>query len=323
VRKAVRHLGLVVSSIALLALAACGGQAVAKHNGSWHTVAAEDSAQHLTQAQEIQLVRNFYQVVFNEHRLSEAGRFIRMDYIQHTPSVPQGMSGFKYFYGSIFFKDFPDVRVTIDHIITAGNRVQSFATWRGIQAKTGKKLVLHSADIYRVQDGKLAEHWDTIDFSALEPFGFAPAQADEPTSPVVTDGSPAAAANVTLLRHFWKTIFDRHDISAVPDFYSTASFREYITPMCPSVAAFEACFGLYSKVFPDLHVTPTAVIANANWVVAFLTWRGHRAGTGTPLFLHCADLYRVQNGRFTQHWSIMDFSTIEQFGIVPPASYLR
>lgn len=320
-----RYVALAASVVAVLAAAACGSAAGQRATipamQQANTVARAPSA--LTEARDAALVEQFYRVVFNQHRLDLAGHFIRLDYIQHTPSVPWGLAGFRYFYSSVFFKQFPDVRVTINHVLASGDRVQTFATWRGHRAGTGKELVLHTADIYRIQDGKVAEHWDTIDYSSLEPFGFVPPQADEPSSPVITDGSSAAAGNVALLERFWRTVFDKHDISAVPDFYSTASFHEYITPMCPSVAAFEACFHKYSTVFPDLHVTPTQIVANGSYVVTFLTWRGHLAGTSKPLFLHCADLYRVQNGRFTEHWSIMDFSAIEQFGIVPPASYLR
>jgi len=318
------YVGLAASGIALLAAVACGssGQSSLIPAEQARVVSSAPSSP-VTEAHSIALVEQFYKVIFDEHKLNLASDFIRLDYIQHTPSVPSGVFGFQYFYSQVFFKKFPDMRATIDHIIASNDRVQTCATWRGHEAGTGKPIVLHTADIYRIEGGKLAEHWDTIDYSSLEPFGFTLPQTDEPSSPVITDGTPAAANNVALLERFWQTVFDKHIVADVPDFYSTASFHEYITPMCPSVAAFEACFTKYSTVFPDLHVTPTQIIANSDWVVTFLTWRGHEAGTSKVLFLHCADLYRVQNGRFTQHWSIMDFSTIEQFGIVPPASYLQ
>ena len=327
-RSIIRPLVLLAAGLGLLAAAGCSATAPARHPASTAGIALRDKvATHITpvsvENRNISLVRSFYRVVFNEHRLNMASHYLRLDYIQHTPSVPQGLDGFIYFYRAVFFNMFPDVRVKLIHIIAAGDRVQTFAIWRGHQAGTGKPLILHTADIYRVQGGKLAEHWDTIDGSGLLPFGFPPPTTDEPASPVVTDGSRAAAANVRLLRNFWHTIFVRHDVAAVPDFYSVRNFHEYIAQMCPSAAAFEACFRLYSRMFPDLRVHPTQIIANRDWVVAFLTWRGHEAMTERPLFLHCADLYRVVNGRFTEHWNIMDFSTIEQFGIVPPPSYLR
>jgi hypothetical protein len=42
----------------------------------------------------LELVKQFYRQVFNEHRLDLAPRYIASDYIQHNPDVGQGREGF-------------------------------------------------------------------------------------------------------------------------------------------------------------------------------------------------------------------------------------
>jgi predicted ester cyclase len=35
-------------------------------------------------------------------------------------------------------------------------------------APTGRKVTIRTIDIWRVESGKLAEHWDIVDFAGLE-----------------------------------------------------------------------------------------------------------------------------------------------------------
>src|SRR5215510_4561872 len=64
----------------------------------------------------------------------------------------------------------PDVRVNVEDCIVAGDRVVARNTYvathtqtiRGI-APTGKSFTFHTIDIWRVENGRFAEHWDLTD----------------------------------------------------------------------------------------------------------------------------------------------------------------
>jgi predicted ester cyclase len=65
---------------------------------------------------------------------------------------------------------FPDWKVTVDDIIAEGDKVVARATGQGTHLgeymgipPTGKRIKVSWIAIYRIADGKLAEHWQQID----------------------------------------------------------------------------------------------------------------------------------------------------------------
>jgi predicted ester cyclase len=65
---------------------------------------------------------------------------------------------------------FPDWKVTIDDIIAEGDKVVARATGQGTHLgeymgipPTGRRIKVSWIAIYRIADGKLAEHWQQID----------------------------------------------------------------------------------------------------------------------------------------------------------------
>jgi steroid delta-isomerase-like uncharacterized protein len=116
-----------------------------------------------------EVVALFCETVFNRHDLSNLDALMRDDYIQHNADVPTGKEGFKQFFQATF-KAIPDFRCTIKKIIAEGDLVAVYSSTSGTHAgpwigpvATGHKLSYDVVDIFRVQDGKIAEHWDVAD----------------------------------------------------------------------------------------------------------------------------------------------------------------
>ena len=69
----------------------------------------------------------------------------------------------------------PDVQLRAEDRIIAGDKVVARMTFnathtqplRGI-APTGRRFALRTIDIWRVEGGKLAEHWDIVDYQGLQ-----------------------------------------------------------------------------------------------------------------------------------------------------------
>jgi predicted SnoaL-like aldol condensation-catalyzing enzyme len=111
--------------------------------------------------------------VFVKKDLSAVDQYVRTDYVQHNPLVNQGASGFKEFF-STWFASVPDWRYELKRIVAEGDEVWVHGTyagtlksdWLGI-AGSGQEYAFEAVDIFRIQDGKLAEHWDVMDIFGL------------------------------------------------------------------------------------------------------------------------------------------------------------
>jgi predicted SnoaL-like aldol condensation-catalyzing enzyme len=117
-----------------------------------------------------EIVRYFATSVFVNHDLSILGDYMREDYIQHNPNVAPGKDGFTRFFQATF-QAIPDFRYTFKQFIADGDLVAVYSAcsgthtsgeWLGHQP-TGNRLNFDCVDIFRVQDGKIAEHWDVAD----------------------------------------------------------------------------------------------------------------------------------------------------------------
>lgn len=115
----------------------------------------------------------FAEAVFVKKDLSAVEQYVRDDYIQHNPLVKQGAQGFKEFF-SAWFISVPDWNYTLKKIVADGNEVWVYGAysgtlkndWLGIPA-AGQQYAFDAVDIFRVHDGKLAEHWDVMDIFGL------------------------------------------------------------------------------------------------------------------------------------------------------------
>src|SRR5918998_1183724 len=120
-----------------------------------------------------ELVGRVGDAVFNRHDLSALDRHVREDYIQHSPLVPQGREGFRRFFADAF-RAVPDWRHETKMAAAGGHLVWVYGTYRGTRKgewpgipATGKDFAMNAVDIFRVEGGRPAEHWDVMDVHAL------------------------------------------------------------------------------------------------------------------------------------------------------------
>lgn len=99
----------------------------------------------------------FYEEVFNRHDVDAARKYMREDYIQHNPGVPQGREGFV----EAFRKKFaavPTFHLDVKRIIVEDDMAAVHIHATGLPGESESIVV----DFYRLQDGLLAEHWDCL-----------------------------------------------------------------------------------------------------------------------------------------------------------------
>ena len=104
---------------------------------------------------------------YNTHNLDAFDEFIAPDYVDHTNNVDREGLRRLFIMG---FTGFPDWHETIEDIIVEGDRVWIRLSYTGTHAgefmgvtPTGKTVTMTGVDIYRIENGKLAEYWHVSD----------------------------------------------------------------------------------------------------------------------------------------------------------------
>lgn len=104
-----------------------------------------------------EVIRKFYQEFFNDHIIQSADKYVREDYIQHNPGVEQGRESLKSAFADKFVSD-PDFHLDIKMLIAEKDMVAVYLKNVDPQGNTKCRVV----DMYRLEDGMLAEHWDVL-----------------------------------------------------------------------------------------------------------------------------------------------------------------
>ena len=104
------------------------------------------------------IVREFYELAFNEQKPEEAvAKYMGSTYRQHNPQAGDGAEPF-ITYVQNFTQTFPKLRVEIKRLIAEGDLV---VVHNHSMRHTGDRGMA-VMDIFRLEDGKIVEHWDVI-----------------------------------------------------------------------------------------------------------------------------------------------------------------
>lgn len=107
------------------------------------------------------LVFDFWREVFQARNMEKASEYMAEDYIQHNPTVATGRKPFTDYFGQ--FGQRP-VKPTIDNLVTivAERDLVILAFKRELvdPENEGETYTTTWFDMLRIEDGKIAEHWD-------------------------------------------------------------------------------------------------------------------------------------------------------------------
>jgi predicted SnoaL-like aldol condensation-catalyzing enzyme len=109
------------------------------------------------------LVYDFWREVFEGGHLNLAEKYLSDSYIQHNPNVPTGRTGFVEFFQK-FSKPKPiepRVKAPLVSIVAEGDLVVlAFVSEAADPKDAAKKYRTTWFDMFRIENGKIAEHWD-------------------------------------------------------------------------------------------------------------------------------------------------------------------
>ena len=150
----------------LLAFGILGGTALL---ASPRAIAAQDCAAAARSDAAAAALLDGYVAAMNAHDTSSFPQLFTETYIQHSGRSPSGLAAqienFR-----VIFASTPDRQSRVEDRVIAGDKVVArfthtathTQTIRGIPP-TGKSFSYRTIDIWRVENGKFAEHWDLTD----------------------------------------------------------------------------------------------------------------------------------------------------------------
>ena len=121
------------------------------------------------------IARRFIDEVINKGDLGVIDELVSPSMVDHSapPGLPSGPEGTKQML-TMSRTAFPDPNGTLQDLLAEGDKVAVRYTIRGTHqgdfmgiAATGKKVTIEGIEIDRIEDGKVVEHWESMDMMAL------------------------------------------------------------------------------------------------------------------------------------------------------------
>jgi predicted SnoaL-like aldol condensation-catalyzing enzyme len=109
------------------------------------------------------LVYDFWREVFEAHHMDLAPKYLSEAYVQHNPNVPSGRAAFIDFFSKMGPAKPIEARITRPLVSIVAERdlvTLVFAREYDDPKESSKKYTSTWFDMFRIEDGKIAEHWD-------------------------------------------------------------------------------------------------------------------------------------------------------------------
>lgn len=138
----------------LAALAAVGLLASCVSNGALRAHRAQ---------QNTAVVLAFLDTVFNKHEVDQAFKlYVGASYRQHNPNVADGVDGAVRALTKLTHEVYPDIRQEVKRTVAQGDLVAVHSRYVPGVADRERGSGQAAVDIFRVEHGKIVEHWDVV-----------------------------------------------------------------------------------------------------------------------------------------------------------------
>ena len=204
------------------------------------------------------------------------------------------------------------------------------APFQGIEP-TGRDTSWAGLAIYRIECGRIAEHWSEVSaLDRLQQLGAVDAlpfmQASDPAASAAVSASPAAppaggdcpdtsgAENAALVERWFTEVMSAGGLDGIGDILSDAFVDHHAMAWVPNAADDHgAAVAAWRTAFPDLTVEADFLMTDGDRVVARWTGRGTHEGawngieaSGNAVAWTGNTIVRIACGRFAEAWSESD-----------------
>ncbi|MEM9361427.1 MAG: nuclear transport factor 2 family protein [Bacteroidota bacterium] len=108
-----------------------------------------------------QKIIGLYELLSNKPTIKKVLQYVREDYVQHSPMLPDGPQGLAMFFHGLNAQ-YP-VKIDIYRIMVIGDWAMAHVNFRNLDTEDPNDLGNAGVDIYTFgPDGRLSEHWDAV-----------------------------------------------------------------------------------------------------------------------------------------------------------------
>ncbi|MEM7288999.1 MAG: nuclear transport factor 2 family protein, partial [Pseudomonadota bacterium] len=238
-----------------------------------------------------ELVVALFMAAFADHDPEAALQMVTPDYIQHNPQVQTGADGLA---GFIPVVKQSGMTVKTHRIITEGNMVVLHNTYENADAFGAPSLA--GFDVFRVEDGKVAEHWDNLQ----------PIPEKTVSGRGMTDGATEITdvdqteENKALVIGFVRDVLGGAAPENVTKYMDPEVYMQHNPIIGDGFAGLQAAIKSFAEQGQVItKFEPQIVVAEGNFV--FVASDAIMGGKPWAFF----DLWRVENGKIVEHWDVI------------------
>jgi len=228
--------------------------------------------------------------IFGKKDATAVDRYFGESFIQHDPSLADGLAGMKSFAAEIASS--PAADITIYRTLVDGDFVLLHSRYEGVGRYAGSAIAF---DLFRFKADKIVEHWRGQEPEA-PPNLSGRTQVDGPTEILDRDKTEA---NRTLVRTYRETVMVALRFDRIEEFIEGTHYAQHASKIGDGIARLRDRIASVAKEGGKLFLTPRRFVAEGNFVLVLT--EGDLPSGPNAIY----DLFRVENGKIVEHWDVL------------------
>jgi predicted SnoaL-like aldol condensation-catalyzing enzyme len=225
--------------------------------------------------------------LFTDRDPSAIDRWWAPDYRQHSALAPDGPEALRGLVSQLP----TDFRYENVRVLADGDFVALHGTYYGFGPDP-----MVAFDVFRVKNGKLAEHWDLLQPQVADTAS-GRSQIDGPTEVTEPDRTEA---NRALVLEFVRTVFQEGRAERITDFISTEQYDQHNPQVGDGLDGLATAVKAWAEQGVTMEYrTVHRSVAEGEFVLT--QSEGSLGGKPTAFY----DLFRVRDGKIVEHWDVV------------------
>jgi predicted SnoaL-like aldol condensation-catalyzing enzyme len=240
-----------------------------------------------------ELVLALREALFVDFDVAAAEALLAPDYIQHNPGVPTGAAPVL---GFLPVLKEAGLSTDVHRVFVDGDFVFMHTTYTNAEPFGAPTLV--GFDVFRVADGKVAEHWDNLQAPPATTTS-GRSMTDGPTQATDLDETEA---NKALVTRFADDVLLGGNFAALPEYIASGpgEYHQHNPDIGDGLDGLGAGFARLAEAGKAIAYTRVhEVLGQGNFV---LTMSEGTMGDEPTAFY---DLFRVADGKIVEHWDVI------------------